>query len=67
LTSHISLVNQTLIEFWKSCNGVRKVTELVDWRAFAIDNRDSYYIYTTKQEIGLTDEQIEEGEDIIGN
>jgi hypothetical protein len=54
LTSYISLVNQTLIEFWKSCNGVRKVTELVDWRAFATDR-------------GLTDEQIEEGEDIIGN
>ena len=24
------MVNQAIVEFWKSCNGERKVTELVD-------------------------------------
>ena len=83
-----SIVNQTIIDFWKSCNGVRKVTELVDWATFAADrgltdeeieehwnyqNKYNPHNIKTRTELrelhdkSLTDEQIEEGEDIIGN
>ena len=41
-------------DFWKSCNGIRSATELADWVVYATERL-------------LTDEQIEEGENIIGN
>jgi len=47
-------INHAVIEFWKSCNGERNDTELADWVEFATERL-------------LTEEQIEEGEDIIGN
>ena len=47
-------VSLTVNDFWKSCNGVRKVTELVDWVVYATDK-------------GLTAEQIDEGKNVIDN
>ena len=72
------IVNQTIINYWKSCNGVRKVTELADWVSFAGDKdltdeqieEEIVNEYTGSKNTkikGLTDEQIEEGKDIIGN
>ena len=52
----IDIVNQTIIDYWKSCNGVcgSQSEQVVGWLAFITDKY-------------LTEEQIEEGKDIIGN
>ena len=52
----ISIINQIIIDYWKSCNGVcgSQSEQLVGWLAFIEDK-------------GLTDEQIEEGKKIIGD
>ena len=34
------MVNQAIVDFWKSCNGQRKVTELVDGFANKLDYKE---------------------------